>query len=83
MAMPEIIKPTIGRIVHFWGGDETDAKKKQPFPAVITHVWSDSCVNLFVFGDGSFPHQNSAETSVCQAGTNQTEGKRWDWPARA
>ncbi len=44
------MKPTIGRIVHFVNPYGTG---KKIFPAIITNVWSDTCVNLHVFWDGS------------------------------
>lgn len=40
--------PSIGRIVHHIG---PDGKTRA---AIVTHVWSDTCVNCMVFGkDGS------------------------------
>lgn len=46
-----MIKPTIGRMVHFYHC------KRYPhvtahgpvFAAIITHVWSDNCINIAAF----------------------------------
>lgn len=47
-----MIKPTVGRVVLY---TPTDAEKTvghtQPFAAIITRVWSDSMVNLFIIRD--------------------------------
>ena len=82
-------KPSVGRIVHYHPGDQED-RKGQPYPAVITHVWSDTCVNLETMNDGSFPLRIGSTgmdveknpTSVCLANEGQTEGRRWEWPPR-
>lgn len=85
------MKPTIGRIVHYWPGnlDDRAPKKGQPYPAVITHVHSDDCVNLTVFNDNSFPLGGKFSpphtiTSVCKwNGVDKPDGLSvWDWPAR-
>lgn len=63
------MKPTIGRIVHFQTLDG------QTLPAIVTRVFSDTCVNLEVFGvntESRFP------TSVCMGG----ESGEWSWPPR-
>jgi len=74
-------KPSIGRIVHFHAGND----KGSAYPAVITHVWSDSCVNLNVFDDGSYPlpDEQKKPTSVMLA-TGDTAGLKhvWSWPPR-
>jgi len=40
-----MIKPTIGRIVWYWGFLGQD----YPRAAIVTHVWNDTMVNLAVF----------------------------------
>lgn len=60
-------KPSVGRIVHYReprveGGHEIRA-------AIVTRVWSDTCVNLTVFGaDGGVYGVKSATA--------------WSWPER-
>jgi hypothetical protein len=50
-----VIKPTVGRVVHYYPpGRTTD---KQPQSALIAHVWSDTCVNLAIFDDNGSPVQ--------------------------
>jgi hypothetical protein len=59
-----MISPSIGRVVWFHpsitdhslasGGD-------QPLPALVAHVWSDTCINLAVFDANGKPH---GKTSV-------------------
>jgi len=54
---PGIIKPTVGRMVHFYPprtflGRLTDGS---PLAAVIARVWCDSCVNLTVFDFDGHP----------------------------
>lgn len=71
-------KPTVGRIVHYWVVDAYG--HIIPRAAIITCVWSDSCVNLHVFGDGS-----TAEP-VDMKPTSVSEGNIpncWSWPERA
>ena len=45
------MKPTIGRIVHVLV-DPRHNNGSDVAPAVITRVWSDTCVNLRVLHDG-------------------------------
>lgn len=66
------MKPTIGRIVHFTS-DGTDVRA-----AIITHVWSDSCVNLSVFGPNG---DSEGKTSVLFA-EDRTQAQTWAWPPR-
>jgi hypothetical protein len=69
-------KPSIGRIVIFT--TETGTK----CPAIITRVWSDTCVNLRLFLDHdqhrSDELQGETPTSVT---LDPNGGKRtWSWP---
>lgn len=50
-----MINPTVGRIVWFWSGPFRPGPnysgpnpEDQPLAAIVTHVWSDVCVNLSV-----------------------------------
>lgn len=49
-----MIKPTIGRIVWYWNGN-ANPEKDQPLAAIVTHVHSDTAVNLAVFNEGGVP----------------------------
>ena len=74
------MKPSVGRIVHF----HTTNKDRQsngvgvgPYPAIITRVWSDSCVNVKVLPDCAPPFDS---TSVC---LEESAGSAWwSWPPR-
>ena len=73
-------KPSVGRIVHYMPKHVED-NKGQPYPAVITHVWSETCVNLSVANDGSFPLCDPPRpTSVC-FDADGAPGT-WCWPPR-
>lgn len=94
--MTPIMTPSVGRIVHYWPNAEhgktanqpgVRARKGQPYPAVITHVWSDTCVNLRVIDDGS--HSLGSGTSmptvtscVLADAASPPDGEFWSWPAR-
>lgn len=47
------MKPTIGRIVHVLADPKTN-NGSDVAPAMITRVWSDTCINLRVIRD-NFP----------------------------
>lgn len=53
--------PTLGRIVHFVLGDGTVR------PAIVTHVWSDTCINAHVFLDGTNDTDNPHRMEACAA----------------
>ena len=81
------IKPTVGRIVNYFPHVENDrvdpsSGKAQPYPAIITHVWDDSVVNLAVFNDCSFPLKPDAlspmSVSLLGDGVEPT-GRCWQW----
>lgn len=64
-----IQKPSIGRIVHY---REPSADKIRA--AIVTVVWSDTCVNLHVFGEcGAYDVRSSS------AGVGPGN---WSWPER-
>lgn len=70
------MKPTIGRIVHFQPAIEGAGVH----PAIITKVWSDTCVNLQVFGDGILDAQGNLPTSVVEGAPGTA--RSWFWPPR-
>lgn len=51
-----IIKPTVGRVVWFY--PQGHSQDKQPLAAIVSHVWSDTCVNLAIFSANGCPMQN-------------------------
>lgn len=76
-------KPTVGRIVHYYPSTaDTTKKDGQPYPAVITHVFDDECVNLHVFSDGTFgtPDGNKTPTSVTKWNGEPDPASCWAWP---
>lgn len=79
------MKPSIGRIVHF-------VQNGVHYAAIITKVWSDTCVNLHIFPNGSdviTPGATDAQSnahSVTQSEPLECCGKigewSWHWPER-
>ena len=71
------LKPTIGRIVifHFTDSEKNLNNQDTLAPAVITHVWSETCVNLKVFNDGE---ATLWKTSVSLG----EQPHQWSWPER-
>ena len=73
------MEPTVGRIVRF-------VQNSNHFAAVITWVWPNQQVNLFVFPSGSIApvpgavdHQNVAHTVPYDAAGGEWT---WHWPGR-
>ncbi len=72
------MKPTVGRIVNFVQNGVT-------YAALVVKVWSDTCVNLHVFANGSDPitpgalDQHSIAHSVPLKTPVNTEWS-WHWP---
>jgi len=75
------MKPTIGRIVHFFDAalraDANNHVGPGPYAAVVTQVFDGACVNLKVivpFGDdrheGSVPEKKAGDYSA----------RYWTWP---
>lgn len=62
------MKPSIGRIVHYNYNDRI-------YPAVITTVWNDTCVNLTIFTEDTVA---MVKTSVVLG----TGADQWSWPER-
>lgn len=92
---------SVGRIVHYYEGDfeapeifhkgEGQAKEwhgtngTRVHPAIITHVHTDTCVNLIVFLDGTGQSVRTSMTvlpdEVFVQGMHCTNSG-WRWPER-
>jgi hypothetical protein len=76
------IAPTAGRMVLFKSDSphEMGHGSAQEVPAIVTHVWSDLCVNLMVMRDG---HDQTpiGVTSVCHDSMGH-QSHSWRWPPR-
>lgn len=83
-----MLKPTVGRIVHFHLSDG------EVRPAIIVRVWSDTCVQLQVFTDGY--NDNDVLRSMQRIGSGDapnvlwatssehgTDAHQWSWPQRS
>lgn len=86
-------KPTVGRIVlytpnwhdaeayNFYKDPENHNQPLPEVPAIITQVWSDTCVNLQVITDGNGIHWRTSMN--LSAGKNEYGGHpaySWHWP---
>lgn len=67
------MKPSIGRIVIYRGIDSNGSLEH---PAIITRVWSDTCVNLTVFPDNG---EVIVKTSV-NLDQDKIQSHGWAWP---
>jgi hypothetical protein len=54
-----MIKPTVGRVVWY---HPNGVIASQPHAALITYVWSDTCVNLAIFDREGHLYQRSSVT---------------------
>ena len=90
-------KAAIGRIVHYYQGDaeaprgnmqNADWKGENGtrfHPAVITRVWSDTCVNLIVFFDATGPAVRTSATLLPDevfVPNVHCSNSGWRWPER-
>lgn len=72
------IKPTVGRKVWYRPQKfEMRYAHTQPFDATITHVWSDTCVNLKVLNEEGDPL--SSKTSVTLAQGRPAQPGECEW----
>ncbi len=70
------MKPSLGRIVLYHGIESNGVLEH---PAIITRVWSDTCVNLTVFCD--YSSVVTIKSSVVQDEDMKQESG-WRWPPR-
>ncbi len=77
------MKPTVGRIVHFYTSDpakQFNGQGEGPYPAIITQCWTGTMVNLKVlhwggsFDEGSVSHQDDTQKG--------DHNRYWVWPPR-
>jgi hypothetical protein len=76
-----VIKPTIGRVVWFTPAtsDNTLARNgTQPLAALVTCVWSDTCVNLAVF-DANGIATNRTSVLLLQGDGDRPDGYFCEW----
>lgn len=69
------MKPSIGRIVHFYQINEPVV------PAIITQVWDDEHVNLRVFQDNAYTPELHISVALAESGGGAMQ-KWWCWPPR-
>lgn len=71
-----MIIPTVGRVVWFYPAGHCDGE--QPLAAIIAHVWSDTCVNLAIFGQDGSPVLNPPTSiQLLQEGDVPPSGGRY------
>lgn len=76
--MGEQQDPTVGRIVHYHGGNNTP--NEPTLAAIVTHVHSPSMVNLAVFDSNGNTY---GRTSVQFLAEDPGTGAMWaEWPPR-
>ncbi len=65
--------------------DHTGTNCTRDHAAIITRVWSDTCVNLHVFFDAHDPESRNSVVELAELpeGTTDTSGNGgWFWPPR-
>jgi hypothetical protein len=76
-----MITPTVGRVVwyHPGIGDSSVARNgDQPLAALVTTVWSDTCVNLAAFDANGIPF-NRTSVFLYQGDTDRPGGGYCEW----
>jgi len=78
-----MIKPTVGRVVLYTPNqgspDETLAKGTGKLAAIITNVWSDTCVNLAVFDANGIATNRTSVLLVQEGNPIPTGGFYCEW----
>lgn len=75
------MKPSIGRIVHY----VVNVGNARPVAAIITAVWTDTCVNLRLFQDGSNTDPQTFSEWVTSRSLDESETPAqgtWHWPPK-
>lgn len=75
-----MIKPTIGRVVWFWPNPDSPQGNTdgQPLPALICHVWGDTCVNIAGFDANGNPFKHTSVT-LYQGDSDRPKGHFAEW----
>lgn len=76
-----MIKPTVGRVVWYRpspGENIVGNDGSQPLAAIITHVWSDTCINLAVF-DANGIATNRTSVYLLQPETERPASQFAEW----
>ena len=76
-----MITPTVGRVVWYRPAEtypQVIAYDGQPLAALITHVWSNHCVNLVVFDANGTPFPRPSVT-LKQADTDDLPSSYAEW----
>lgn len=69
--------PTIGRIVLYRGPLLTNGAPEAP--AIVTRVWSDTCVNITVFRDYGTPEIVASVPLDADKATDAKVSHTWRW----
>lgn len=82
------MKPSIGRIVHIvnpWTLPLASPTEPNHIAAMVTRVWSDTCINVRVFYDGPEDAPEGADerlTSICYDDQAEPDRGTWHWPEK-
>lgn len=69
--------PLVGRFVEYHLAPNTGSYGRDMAPAVITHVWSEKCVDLTVFPDFARPFRVPYVEQ--HEGPQVSPGREWSW----
>lgn len=74
-----VITPTIGRVVHYYPGpDDPTPGDDGPLAALVTAVWTDTCVNLAIFNRNGSPEPNPPTSiTLVQPGVDPPLNERY------
>ncbi len=79
-----MIAPTVGTVVHYHpsrtpSGNAMAKQYDRPLAAIITAVWSDTCVNLTVFDANGTPHGRTSVLLVQEDNPIPSGGLYCEW----
>jgi hypothetical protein len=69
--------PYVGQIVHIYSANpnnQFNGAGRGPYAAIVTRVWSESCINCYVIPDASYPYHLA---SLCRQLTGE-EYNYWE-----